>query len=153
MNRRENNRFTVTMEEMKGGLLFANDVTILNISLSGIALHADKGLKLGKEYTIRIQVKDKVVPIKGIVVWCRLSQSRHASNGDVVPIYTMGFQFNDAPAGDIEEIIDLVKAMHKTVLAETHSCDNSSIPDMKTEDEVLLMSRPFPDQGATLPLS
>jgi hypothetical protein len=136
MNRRENNRFTVTTEDIKGGLIFADHVKILNISLSGIALHADKGLKIGKEYTVRLQVKDKVVPIKGIVVWCRLSQSRKAANGDVIPIYTIGFQFNDAPAGDVEEIIDFVKAMQNPALNEPAQLfDNPSIPDMKTEDD------------------
>ncbi|MCG2721122.1 MAG: PilZ domain-containing protein [Thermodesulfovibrionales bacterium] len=114
---RKHERFTVDMPEITAELLFSEDTSIRNISLGGISLTADKGLKIDKEYTIKIRIHDKVVPVKGTVMWCKLCQSKNRPNGDIIPIYSIGLQFRDDPKGDLAELVEFLRS-YQTPLAE-----------------------------------
>jgi Tfp pilus assembly protein PilZ len=107
---RKHERFAVDMPEITAELLFSEDTSIRNISLGGISLNADKGLKIDKEYTIKIRMHGKVVPVKGTVMWCRLCQSKNRPNGDIIPIYSIGLQFRDDPKGDLAELIEFIRS-------------------------------------------
>jgi hypothetical protein len=125
MNQRQYERLDVDITEISGDIMFANEVTILNISLGGISLRADRRLNVGKEYTVKMKVKDNFISVKGKVVWSLLSESRNDSNGDFVPIYTVGIQFVHGSDEKIEEIIEFIKK-HRRGNENNDDCDRSS---------------------------
>ncbi len=114
------------MPEITAELLFSEDTSIRNISLGGISLTADKGLKIDKEYTIKIRMHGKVVPVKGTVMWCRLCQSKNRPNGDIIPIYSIGLQFRDDPKGDLAELIEFIRSYQTPLSEEMNFSGNES---------------------------
>lgn len=123
---RKHERFAVDMPEITAELLFSEDTSIRNISLGGISLTADKGLKINKEYTIKIRMHGKVVPVKGTVMWCRLCQSKNRPNGDIIPIYSIGLQFRDDPKGDLAELIEFIRSYQAPLSEEMNFSGNES---------------------------
>ncbi len=51
--RRSFPRFTVDIMDIHGKMLFTNDVKILDISMGGVLLKADRRLNIGRDYTIQ----------------------------------------------------------------------------------------------------
>jgi hypothetical protein len=138
MNQRQYERFDVGITEISGDIMFANEVTILNISLGGISLRADRRLNVGKEYTVKMKVNDNFISVKGKVVWSLLSESRNDSNGDFVPIYTVGIQFVDGSGKKIEEIIEFVKKHGKGKETYDDCSRSNDFMDMSYPDKEIL---------------
>ncbi|TAL24466.1 MAG: PilZ domain-containing protein [Nitrospirae bacterium] len=102
----------VTVEGVYGNVVFASKAEIINISLGGAAIQVDTNLKIGKEYNIRLEGKDKHVEIKGITVWSVLSESKKGPHGDVIPIYHTGIKFINALTDKSAELVDFIES-HK----------------------------------------
>jgi c-di-GMP-binding flagellar brake protein YcgR len=94
-DRRHYKRFTVDILGINGKMIFAKDVKILDISLGGISIKADKRMNLGSTYTLKLAGKGITLNLKGLVMWSELSESIIDSRGNIVPIYTAGMQFTD----------------------------------------------------------
>jgi hypothetical protein len=109
-NKRRYKRFVVDIMEINTRLTFARNVKILNISVGGVSLRADKQLNIGSNYTLRIEGKGKKLLIKGVVVWCLLSESLTDPSGNVVPLYKAGIKFADIGKEKSGEIADFIKA-------------------------------------------
>jgi hypothetical protein len=107
-NRRQYERFTVDILEINGKMMFAREVKILDISLGGVSLKADKRLNIGNEYTLKVEGKGKNLSIKGVVVWSWLSESKEDERGNVVPIYTAGMKFIDVSDENLRAIGDFL---------------------------------------------
>ncbi len=109
-NKRRYKRFVVDILEINTRLTFARNVKILNISVGGVSLRVDKQLNIGSDYTLRIEGKGKTLSIKGVVVWCLLSESLTDPSGNVVPLYKAGIKFTDTGKEKSNEIADFIKA-------------------------------------------
>ncbi|NWF76658.1 MAG: PilZ domain-containing protein [Nitrospirae bacterium] len=107
--KRQHERFKTDITIIKGKMLFADIVVIRDICEGGISLKANRRLNLGNEYTIRIEDKVKMIPVKGIVVWSKLSESMADINGNVIPIYTAGMKFNNNSHEIQNEIIQFIE--------------------------------------------
>jgi hypothetical protein len=107
-NRRQYERFSVDILEINGKMMFAKEVKILDISLGGVSLKADKRLNLGNEYTLKIEGKGKTLSIKGVVVWSWLSESREDDRGNLIPIYTAGMKFTDISDESLRAVGDFL---------------------------------------------
>ena len=92
-NKRRHPRLVV--EGVHGKMVFASQVEILNLSLGGVALTADRRLNIGGEYTLKLALAGETLDIKGIVVWSALSGLRKSGEGEGVPEYSAGLRFND----------------------------------------------------------
>lgn len=99
----------VTVEGVYGSVLFASKAEITNISLGGAAIQVDVNLKIGREYNIRLEGKNKHIEIKGIAVWSVLSQSQKGAHGDVIPIYHAGIEFTDVLTNKTAELVDFIE--------------------------------------------
>jgi len=82
-NKRRHPRLVV--EGVHGKMVFASQVEILNLSLGGVALTADRRLNIGGEYTLKLALAGETLDIKGIVVWSALSGLRKSGEGEGVP--------------------------------------------------------------------
>ena len=102
-DRRRYKRFKVDLIDIDGKMVFASNVKIIDISLGGISLKADRRLNIGSEYTLTVSSKGKVFSTKCIVVWSFIKESIEDPRGNIVPIYTAGMLFKDASNKKIEE--------------------------------------------------
>jgi hypothetical protein len=114
-NKRRYKRFVVDILEINTRLTFARNVKILNISVGGVSLRVDKQLSIGSDYTLRIEGKGRTLSLKGVVVWCLLSESLTDPSGNVVPLYKAGIKFADAGKEKSGEIADFIKAHMKEI--------------------------------------
>jgi hypothetical protein len=108
--KRRYRRFRVDIMEINGKMVFADNVTILDISAGGISLKADRRLNIGTEYTLKMEEEGKILAVKGNIVWSVLSETRQVPGGDIVPVYTAGMKFTDLSEEKSSEIINFTKS-------------------------------------------
>ena len=119
-DRRRHKRFTVDLIDINGKMIFASNVKIIDISLGGISLKADRRLNIGSEYTLTVSSKGKVFSTKCIVVWSFIKESMEDLKGNIVPIYTAGMLFKDASNKKIEEIVNFIEDHKLDVMVDLH---------------------------------
>ena len=88
LDKRQYKRFTVDVMDMHSKMVLADDVKILDISLSGISLKADRRLNIGCNHMLNIEDKGNILTVKGKVIWSLLSENKDGKHGEIVPIYT-----------------------------------------------------------------
>jgi Tfp pilus assembly protein PilZ len=106
-NRRRHPRFVV--ENLFGKMVFASQVEILNMSLSGVAVKVDRRLNIGTEYALKLELQDKTTQVKGLVVWSMLSDISRTPRGEDVSFYTAGIRFTDALSPALAAILDFIQ--------------------------------------------
>jgi len=94
-NMRRHRRFSVDVRDIKGNAVFASEVAINDISLTGVSLITDRKLEMGMEYSLRILDNDLDLPIRGTVIWCRENAPAGEQNEHAHLNYTAGLQFAD----------------------------------------------------------
>lgn len=105
---RLNQRYVLDDQSVHAKMALASRVKILDISLGGLSLEADKRLNIGREYTLHIEHEGKKVPIKGSIMWSLLTEGHGDDKGNVIPIYRAGMKFSQIPE-DLSGIIDGIK--------------------------------------------
>lgn len=100
--RRTNARYEV--EGVKGSFLFTTGARVLNLSLDGMSLETNSPLKIGREYSLRLDEGSHHMPLKGTVVWCTLVKTARDERGDVQPIFRAGVHFADIMSGKANEL-------------------------------------------------
>ena len=105
-DKRRQPRFIV--EGVHGKLTFASQVEILNMSLSGAALKVDRRLNIGTEYLLKLEVQDKTISVKGVVVWSALDEMRKGPHGDNTPVYSAGMRFTDVLTRRLVELLEFI---------------------------------------------
>jgi hypothetical protein len=109
IEKRQDQRFRLDMLHVNGRLSFATEVTLFNIGMGGVSLKADQRLNVGGKYVIKLEVGGKLLPLKGVVVWSKLSESRRGNGGEVVPLYTAGMQFVDLSEEKVAGLLSFIK--------------------------------------------
>jgi c-di-GMP-binding flagellar brake protein YcgR len=109
-DKRRHKRFRLDLLEINGKMSLTDKVKILDISLGGVALKADRRLNMGKEYLIKLQEKGKTLEVRGIVVRSELSGIEERANGERVSIYTAGMIFKE---GSADKIADFLKPIEQ----------------------------------------
>jgi len=112
-NTRRHKRFRLDYLEVNGQLTFATEVTLLDISMGGISLKADRRLNIGCKYVIKLEDKKKSLALKGEVAWSALSGTRMTPDGEVVPLYTAGMKFIDLSKEKAAELLAFVEHHRK----------------------------------------
>jgi Tfp pilus assembly protein PilZ len=103
--RRRHARFTV--EDVRGHLVLSSNVEVLNLSLGGVAIRADRRLNIGVEYTLKLELGDRFVALPGVVVWSVLSGMRKAG-GEDVPQYSAGLKFAGVLTDKLQGLIEFI---------------------------------------------
>ena len=103
--RRRHPRFTV--EDVQGQLTVASKVEVLNLSLGGVAIRADRRLNIGVDYTLKLEMGDRFIAVRGVVVWAVLSGIRKA-RGEDVPEYSAGLKFVDVLTDKVQGLVDFI---------------------------------------------
>jgi c-di-GMP-binding flagellar brake protein YcgR len=103
-------RYKVDVLKISGKMVLAKNVTILNISIGGLALRTDKKLSVGGQCRVTIEGKSTTFTEKGAVVWSFLTETVKDDLGNVIPIYTAGIQFVNLTDEKIREISAFIEA-------------------------------------------
>lgn len=106
--KRRHPRFVV--EGVTGHMLLATRVDVVNISLGGVALVADRRLNLGTTYGLRLERASHAIEIQGTVAWSTLSGVRRLEGGDSVPEYSAGLRFKDLITPEIQALLEFIDA-------------------------------------------
>jgi len=120
-------RFAIDTMKVKGRIMFSKIVDIIDISLGGIALKADRRLNIGSEYILKIDEKGLHISVKATVVWASLHQSVKSANGDLVPIYAVGMKFNGASNEKISELIKIIAPAQYKDQAAREAADTNDL--------------------------
>ena len=112
-NTRRHKRFRLDFLEVNGQLTFASEVTLLDISMGGISLKADRRLNIGGKYVIKLDDKKKVIALKGEVAWSALSGNKMTPDGEIIPLYTAGMKFIDLSQEKAAELLNFVEHHRK----------------------------------------
>jgi hypothetical protein len=103
--KRRHPRFT--LEDVRGEVVVASKVEILNLSLGGVAIRADRRLNIGSDYTLKLEMGDRFVAMPGVVVWSVLS-GLGRGRGDEAPEYSAGLRFTAAVTDKIQGVIEFI---------------------------------------------
>ena len=109
MEKRRYKRYALDVYDIQSEMLLAKEVKILDISISGVSLKADKRMDINREYTLKIKSKERHLVLKGRVIWSLLSGNMKGPRGDSIPIYTAGLKFTDIATEKMREIINFIE--------------------------------------------
>lgn len=101
-------RFVV--EGLHGRMTFASEVEIVNMSLSGVALKLGRRLNIGSEYTLKLEVNDKTLSVKGVIVWSAIDERKSGALGEDVLVYSAGMKFTDVLTQRLMELVAFIDA-------------------------------------------
>jgi|WetSurSiteA1Bulk_404760.scaffolds.fasta_scaffold00488_10 curved DNA-binding protein CbpA len=106
--RRKHKRLKTGHLKLMSEMPSAREVTIINISLSGVLIKADRRLDIGHTYVIKIGYKEKKVSMKAAVAWACLIQSTEDARGNMTPFYIAGMQFTETIKNTLKDIINSI---------------------------------------------
>jgi hypothetical protein len=109
-NKREHKRFDLL--EIKGKMILANKVEIIDISLGGAALQADRRLDVGREYSIKLGDEKRSIDVRGIIVRSTLIGMEAGADGENVLIYAAGMKFKEGSEDKITAFLNSIE--HRT---------------------------------------
>jgi c-di-GMP-binding flagellar brake protein YcgR len=144
--KRRHKRYHV--EGIHGNMLFASEVNILNLSLGGAAIEADKRLNIGREYTLKLEHKGKTISVRGLVVWSVISRNKRTEQGESIPIYQAGLQFIDVLNEKSKELLDFLNS--RKVVDESRV---SGIRFVIDSDQTAVLNYPFSYRVKSISLS
>lgn len=95
MTKRRFTRFSVEEMGIHAKASFAAEFELLDISLGGARIRGTKSLKVGGNYTLKLECEGTLLPLDCTVVWEKLSGSVKGEEGESIPLYTAGVEFKD----------------------------------------------------------
>ena len=113
-NMRKYKRFKLDLLDLSSKMSLVGKVELIDISLGGVALKADRKLNIGKECLIKLEYDGKHINAKGIVVRSELSGIEEKADGETITIYSVGISFKDDSAGTVKEFLDSIENDKKT---------------------------------------
>lgn len=107
---RRHRRFSVDVMDIKGNAVFASEVIINDISITGVSLVTDRKLDMGREYSLRILDNDLDLPVRGTVIWCMENESAGVADAYSHLKYAAGLQFADLPQEIVASLIKFISS-------------------------------------------
>jgi hypothetical protein len=117
-NMRKQKRFKLDLLDLSSKMSLVGNVELIDISLGGVALKADKKLNIGKECLIMLGYEGKLIKVKGIVVRSELSGIEEQADGETITIYSVGIFFKDESTGAVRDFLDSLENNKKTLVQE-----------------------------------
>jgi len=110
---RRHKRFTLNVTDVDAKMVLVTEVNVIDISVGGILLKANRQLNIGSEYALKLGAKNRVISLRGAVIWSSLSESRARADGEVMPIYRAGLKFKNMSAESVTELLNFIEGHKK----------------------------------------
>lgn len=107
-NKRLHERIKLDLVELHGKMSLAEKVEVIDISLGGVSLKADRRLNIGKELSLKLEEKGVVVNLKGVIVRSELSGIEQNAAGERVSVYTAGMMFSEGQSDKIVTFFNFI---------------------------------------------
>lgn len=117
-NRDRRRQRRVRLPRSHGSLVVSLDGTVLDISLSGMAVETNTRLAPHRALTLRLGNGGKALALTGRVVWCFLHGTRATTGGEQLPVYRAGIQFQDVLSPQAQDLVRFLES-HAIVTLET----------------------------------
>jgi c-di-GMP-binding flagellar brake protein YcgR len=140
-SKRRHKRFTLNVLEVNGKMMFATEVRVIDISIGGISLKANRRLNIGSEYALKLDGKDRAISLKGAVIWSSLSAAKNGPDGEVAPIYTAGLKFTNMSTARITELLNFIEGHKKEEVPVTWG-DRLSVRFHINDEEKAVLNLP-----------
>jgi tetratricopeptide (TPR) repeat protein len=108
--KRLHKRLSVKNVNIQSEMSLAKKLIIINISSGGVLVKADRRLNIGNTYILKIGYKDNVLFARAVVKWSFLVESIEDTDGNIVPLYMAGMQFDEVSSEKGEEIVHSIMA-------------------------------------------
>lgn len=118
----------VRLPDSHGSLVVSLDGTVLDISLSGLAVETHTRLSPQRRLSLRLGDGSRTLRIDGHVVWCFLHGTRTTASGELLPVYRAGIQFEDVLSTQARELVDFLEG-HAIVTLETRLFGRFRLPE------------------------
>ena len=105
---RKHLRYSVVGTGINAKTVFNTEVELIDISTSGVSVSCTRRLNMGAEYLFKFEHGDKVISVKGDVVWARLTGVKKVTEGESVPVYTAGIKFKYLTEDAMESLGEFV---------------------------------------------
>jgi curved DNA-binding protein CbpA/Tfp pilus assembly protein PilZ len=119
--RRKHKRLQTGHLNLMSEMPSAREVTIINISMSGVLIKTDRRFNIGQTYVIKIGYKEKKVFMKAAVAWACLLQSTEDAPGNMTPFYIAGMQFIETVNKTLEDIINSINLDGEESVVQLHT--------------------------------
>jgi hypothetical protein len=104
-DRRHHRRYRVA--DLSGTLQFSHPARVIDLSRSGAAIETSERLAPGRTYSLQLgEVESGVTSTTARVIWCKLTGTRESSDGDSIPIYRAGLEFEGVLAEPASLLLD-----------------------------------------------
>jgi hypothetical protein len=111
--KRRSKRYEVS--NVRVSILSLYSIEVLNISIDGMAIETEKRLELNRVYTFKFHDGDKILNLRGKVVWALLI-SKEDEEGTIKPVYKAGIRFLDTYTEKAAELTRFIEGKRlKTV--------------------------------------
>lgn len=105
-DKRQNKRFKVNKS---GGLMGIMDdeflVDIVDMSVGGIALKAERRLAIGREYTMHLHDQGKRIDVQGTIIRSRIVDKNQMYNGRKAPVYAAALKLREGLEDRVADFI------------------------------------------------
>lgn len=99
-------RFDV--DGLDGTMVLASDVKIINLSLGGAAIEADRRLDRGRRYSLRISNQSQDLILTGKIAWSKFKRIKKDKGGENRPVYKAGIKFVDTFDPKVEGLLKFI---------------------------------------------
>jgi hypothetical protein len=104
---------------VRGSILLSTSATIVNMSLTGMAVTSATNLRVGRSYAVTLAHGERQGPaLTGTVVWCHLKAALPGEAGDTSPFYEAGIQFVEMLSEKANELVAFLRATAILTLQE-----------------------------------
>jgi len=92
----------------------SDEAKVVDISTGGISFKTEKRLDHDKQYLIKLNRKDSVLTLHGVVKWVSLNEySKLYSQSELIPKYTIGIQFTNLLGNKSDEVVQFLDGLPK----------------------------------------
>jgi len=113
-DKRQWERYIVNHEEIAVMIGLSDEAKVVDISNGGISFKTEKRLDHNKQYLIKLNRKDSVLTLHGVIKWVSLNEyTKLCSQSELIPKYTIGMQFTNLLGNTSDEGVQFFNGLPK----------------------------------------
>jgi c-di-GMP-binding flagellar brake protein YcgR len=109
VGKRRYKRFVVENMDIHAKTLFATDTELLDISVTGACITAQKSLRFADKHLIKLESEGMHLPLQCSIIWKNLSGSDKNLSGEFVPVYKAGIAFEGISSDKLVRLKDFIR--------------------------------------------
>ncbi|HXX54211.1 MAG TPA: PilZ domain-containing protein [Thermodesulfovibrionales bacterium] len=109
VGKRRHERFTVEDMALHAKAIFATEVDLLDVSMTGACFMARKSLKTGDRLLLRLHNKEEAFTIRCVIVWTTLSGSVKNAKEEAILVYRIGVMFQNVSSDILVSLKDFMR--------------------------------------------